>query len=833
MSGRPKVVVLGLMSTMPVAGVVWQTLHYLLGLDLLGAEAYYVESHARTPSALMRSAGDDGAARAAGFVAAVLHRFGFDRRWAFHALHDDGQCYGMSHAELLRLYRDAACIVNLHGGTEPLAEHAAPGRLVYLETDPVLLQLELAAERKETIAFLDAHAAHFTFAENWGRPDCRLPVTDRFSFRPTRQPVVLDLWRTAGPAAEPAPVTTVANWDQRWRDVDYEGETYRWNKREEFLKLLDLPWRSPLTMELCLDKCDDADRRLLQGYGWRVVDAAPVSASIDDYRRYVRSSQAEFTVAKDQNVRLRSGWFSDRSATYLAAGRPVVTQDTGFGAALPTGAGLFAFADVEEAAAALHAVAADPAAQADAARQVARDHFAHDVVLPPLLEAVGLTLPPLAGRQPAGAVRDRTAGAQALPAGLVLEPLSKHPLRLVPDTEAHVLASSPSGSTQAAAPDTGPEASIVVVVHDSPVCTRLCLESVLENTEAPSFEVVVVDNGSAEATAGYLRALATADGRVRLVRNEQNLGFPAAVNAGLAAAGGELLVVLNSDTIVTPAWLSVLERHATHPAVGLVGPVTNEAPGVSRLRTTYRTYGELLSFAASRPLGGPGRPVDMLPMFCVALRRDVLERVGGLDEGYGTGLFEDDDYAMRLRRAGYRLLCAEDAFVHHFGRGSFGALVASGEHTELFEHNRARFERAWGVTWAQPPGRDDGDYGALVERVRAAVLSAVPAGAGVAVCSRGDGDLLALPGRAARHFPSGPDGTWAGCYPADDAEAVGQVEALRRSGCGYVVFPAPAAWWLDRYPGLREHLGRTAEVVAPNLTDCVIFRLDEKQGEAS
>lgn len=837
---RPKVVVLGLMSTMPVAGVVWQTLHYLLGFDLLGFDTYYVESHARTPSMLMRRPEDDGGARAASFLAAVMHRFGFDRRWAFHALHDDGRCFGLSHGELLRLYGEAACIVNLHGGTAPLPEHAASGRLVYVETDPVQLQLELAEQRQETVDFLDAHAVHFTFAENWGLPGCRLPTTDRFAFRPTRQPVVIDLWDARTTPEASASFTTVANWDQRWRDLEYEGELYRWNKRHEFLKLLELPARAGQPLELCLSACDREDRALLEANGWRVREATPVSASIDEYRRYVRGSLGEFTVAKDQNVRLRSGWFSDRSATYLAAGRPVVTQDTGFGAALPTGTGLFAYSTLEEAADALTRVAARPAAEGRAAAEVARTCFAHEVVLPPLLSAVGLDAPWHRRRAGRATARDTTTAEACLTASLVLEPLSKHPLRLPEQSERHVLATAASpvagvarDGADTAGPGAPPAATIVVVTHDSPVCTRLCLLSALENTEAPSFEVVVVDNASADDTAVWLEALAEADHRVRLVRLAENIGFPAAVNRGMAEGRGEVLVVLNSDTIVTPGWLTALCRHLADAEVGLVGPVTNEAAGISRIPTAYRTYGELVSFAASRPLGVPGTEAPMLTLFCAAMRRDVVERVGMLDEGYGPGLFEDDDFAMRLRRAGYRLVCAEDAFVHHFGRGSFGALVPSGELGQLFTRNRARFERTWGVTWQPPAGRDDTEYRALVDRVRAAVVAAVPAGEEVAVCSRGDDGLLALPDRPARHFPAAADGSWAGCYPADDGDAVDQVESLRRAGCRWVVFPAPAAWWLERYPGLHEHLRQTTRPVDVGRPDCHIFLLDEPQGAPS
>src|SRR5919204_739227 len=233
-NGR-KAVVLGMMTKMPVAGVVWQTMHYVLGLERLGFDTYYVETHARTPSMLMRREDDDSSLIAANFIARTLRRFDLGDRWAYRALHDDGHCYGMSQQELKRLIDGAELLINLHGATKPLDELASTGRLIYLETDPVQLQLELHANRQPTIDFLEQHCAFFTFGENVGNADCALPASQRFHFRPTRQPVVLDLWREVG--AQPGPAfTSIGNWRQHWRDVKFRGKTYTWSKHHEFLK---------------------------------------------------------------------------------------------------------------------------------------------------------------------------------------------------------------------------------------------------------------------------------------------------------------------------------------------------------------------------------------------------------------------------------------------------------------------------------------------------------------------------------------------------------------------------------------------------------------------
>ena len=374
---------------MPVAGVVWQTAHYLAGLERLGCEVWYVEAHGTSPSMFCSSPDDPGAEAAAAFIDGVTRRFDLANRWAYHALHDDGRVLGLSPSALGDLYASAALIVNLHGGTTPLPEHAATGRLVYLETDPVQLQVELHENRRETVDFLEPHVAFFTFGENLGKPGCLLPVDPRFEFQATRQPVLLDHWdqqQAAGPVW-----TTVGNWRQSGqRTVVLDGETYTWSKHSEWFKVLEMPRRTRTPIELALASFTDKDRERLERRGFRVRAASEISDDIDAYRDYVAGSRGEFTVAKDQNVRLRTGWFSDRSATYLAAGRPVVTQDTGFGDVLPTGEGLFAFESVDAAAEAVLEVEADWHRHSKAACEIAREHFDASVVLGRLLDAVGI-----------------------------------------------------------------------------------------------------------------------------------------------------------------------------------------------------------------------------------------------------------------------------------------------------------------------------------------------------------------------------------------------------------------------------------------------------------
>lgn len=278
--------------------------------------------------------------------------------------------------------------MNLSGATVLRDEYLKTPVRIYLETDPVLPQIEVAQGVASTIALLEAHTHHFSFGENVGQAGCPVPVT-RFAYRLTRQPVVLDWWaedRRAPGDGEAAAFTTVGNWRQRGKDVAWNGALYTWSKHVEFMKVLDLPVCTPHRLELAL-ACDEADALAgLRAHGWRVVDALPLTRDLDPYRDYIQQSRGEFTVAKDQNVRLSSGWFSGRSACYLAAGKPVITQDTGFDRVVPTGRGLFAFRTPDEAVAALDAVARDYDGHRRAAREIAAEYFDAGRVLRRLLD---------------------------------------------------------------------------------------------------------------------------------------------------------------------------------------------------------------------------------------------------------------------------------------------------------------------------------------------------------------------------------------------------------------------------------------------------------------
>jgi GT2 family glycosyltransferase/thioredoxin-like negative regulator of GroEL len=225
-------------------------------------------------------------------------------------------------------------------------------------------------------------------------------------------------------------------------------------------------------------------------------------------------------------------------------------------------------------------------------------------------------------------------------------------------------------------PSDNPLASLIVLCCNELDYTRRCLDSVRRHTRPP-FELIVVDNGSTDGTPAFLEDLRHWWGQppepvhVEVIRNDTNRGFPAGVNQGLARARGRFLVLLNNDTVVTYGWLDGLIAQAERggPAVGLVGPVTNCSAPPQQIPVPYTDRAGLEDFADRRRRQFAGRllEVERLTGFCLLVRRQVLERIGGLDERYGLGFFDDDDLCLRARQAGFRLVVAPDVFVHHYG----------------------------------------------------------------------------------------------------------------------------------------------------------------------
>jgi glycosyltransferase involved in cell wall biosynthesis/GT2 family glycosyltransferase len=423
-------------------------------------------------------------------------------------------------------------------------------------------------------------------------------------------------------------------------------------------------------------------------------------------------------------------------------------------------------------------------------------------------------------------------GASPLPNDLVLTIAARNPIRLEPSTLEAVLTRPWRGhaaARPAGAPAAPPQASLVVVTFNNLVFSRMCVESVLANTGDLPYELVVVDNGSTDGTPEYLRTLAADGAPLRVIANEGNRGFAPAVNQGLLASSGAALVLLNNDTIVPDGWLPRLLRHLDASSAGLVGPLTNRVGNEAQIEVPYRTYGELQAFARAQAEACADRAfhIRTLAMFCVAMRREVYERVGALDERFEIGLFEDDDYAVRVRAAGYTVRCAEDAFVHHFGQASFGQLPGEGAYGALFHANRRRWEEKWGRTWQPYERRRKPAYEALLAEIRAVVRETVPEHATVAVVSKGDNGLLELAGRRAWHFPQDETGEYTGYHPRSGPDVIAMLERVRSRGAAYFLLPGTSMWWLDHYAGLDAYLRSRYRVVMSQPSTCLLVSLTE------
>ncbi len=280
-------------------------------------------------------------------------------------------------------------MVNLCGASKPREEHIANRNFIYVETDPGVFQVNL--ERRDPTAMLEAsaHRLFFTYATNIGQPDCVIP-TAGLKWHTTRPPVTLDQWHPGVGSDNPPAFTTVGTWRNKGKDVAIGGDTYYWSKHVNFEAVLEVAARAGQAIELAtdLDSGPDYDRAIAGGFTFRPV--VPMSMDIDGYRDYVSASRGEFTVSKDLYVRTRSGWFSDRTVCYLAAGRPVITQFTGFEKYIPCGMGLLGFDDADSAVEAIRTVNSDYPRHARAAREIAAEYFDALKLLDQIAETAGL-----------------------------------------------------------------------------------------------------------------------------------------------------------------------------------------------------------------------------------------------------------------------------------------------------------------------------------------------------------------------------------------------------------------------------------------------------------
>ncbi|HMO16539.1 MAG TPA: glycosyltransferase [Oligoflexia bacterium] len=242
--------------------------------------------------------------------------------------------------------------------------------------------------------------------------------------------------------------------------------------------------------------------------------------------------------------------------------------------------------------------------------------------------------------------------------------------------------------------------SIIIISYEAFPYLRECISSILANTSYDNFEIIIVDNASSRSVRDYLIAAEQSSPKIKVILNDENRGFAAANNQGLSLANdSDYFILLNNDTVVPSGWLERLIYYADQQGLGIIGPVTNWTGNEAMIPTSYRSLTEMGQFAwgLRNQYQGEFFDIKVAAMFCVAFRKEILEKVGYLDESFGIGMFEDDDYATRVRAAGFRVVCAEDVFVHHYGSVSFNQLPKD-TYNEIFSKNKAEYEKKWG-TW--------------------------------------------------------------------------------------------------------------------------------------
>jgi hypothetical protein len=376
-----RIVVLGYIVRGPYGGLVWHHLQYVLGLRDLGHEVLFVEDSDDYPSCSVPTNPELICDPSYGlrFIAATWHEFELGSNWAYYDA-QTGDWYGLSGKYVYDFCHSADIVLNL-SGVNPLRNWWAkiPVR-VFIDTDPAFTQIKhLTDPARRSLA--QAHNAFFSFGENIGKTNCSIP-DDGFAWKPTRQPVFLQSWcSTAGDSQKQW--TTVMQWDS-YQPGEYMNRQFGM-KSASFEEYLTLPEKLGACFELAIGSSSAPKEKLLR-HNWRVSSAVTMTANHKTYQRFIQQSKGEWSVAKHGYVASNSGWFSERSTGYLASGRPVVVQDTGFSTFLPAGTGLLSFSTLDEAVEALQTVNRQYKQHCKAAREIAETFFDSKKVLQSLLE---------------------------------------------------------------------------------------------------------------------------------------------------------------------------------------------------------------------------------------------------------------------------------------------------------------------------------------------------------------------------------------------------------------------------------------------------------------
>lgn len=374
-----RIIVTGLIAQYPLGGMTWHYLQYLLGFMRLGHDIYYLEDTGQWPYNPQKNSVSKDCKFNVRYLHELMTRFELADKWAY-CFPDEKQWFGLSGTKLEEIKRTADLLINVSGTLRNPWEYAKIDQRVFIDTDPVFTQLKLLHGQKALQKMVDAHHIYFSFGETLPGS---VPLTGH-NWLPTRQPIVLSEWDPETNYRNA--FTTVMNWTS-YTPIEYGDKTYG-QKDIEFQRFMDLPGKVKSTiLELAINehKKKRIPRSLLEHKGWILVDPEVVCPNLDSYRDYIQSSKAEWGVAKNGYVQGKVGWFSERSACYLASGRPVVVQDTGFSSVLPTEKGILPFKDLKEAEDAIIEVERNYKSHSIAARSIAEEYFDSEAVLTHLI----------------------------------------------------------------------------------------------------------------------------------------------------------------------------------------------------------------------------------------------------------------------------------------------------------------------------------------------------------------------------------------------------------------------------------------------------------------
>lgn len=377
------IIVCGYLIRYPVAGFQLSDLVYILGLCKLGHKVFYFEDSGWDNSCYhpRLKCYDDDPVEGLRVFEDLLQRYGLqDIEYTYLRL-SDNRSWGLQASAIKERIREADLLLNL-AGICWLDEFGDVSKRAIIDKDPLFTQTGQFGYQR-----LEAHNVHFSYGTNLGRSDCRVPTLG-YQWHPLYPPSIPD-FITSKPrrrdiAGRKKQLTTIANW-QAYGSVEYQGKSYG-QKNEEFERLIDLPGKTSAVIQIATDNMPGLDQARFERAGWTILSGSDVSSTIDSYMNYICSSSAEFSVAKNAYVKSNSGWFSDRTVTYLAAGIPVIVQDTGFSHNIETGEGILAFSDMDTAVECIDELFSRYGDHCSFALELSENHFDYRKVLSNLLE---------------------------------------------------------------------------------------------------------------------------------------------------------------------------------------------------------------------------------------------------------------------------------------------------------------------------------------------------------------------------------------------------------------------------------------------------------------